>query len=73
MRPRVNCEMHSGERADVVHTLLTLDPDIGRSSNSEDQQKANEQETLEVVCRDSLLREEHSSDKLSLGCSKTSP
>jgi hypothetical protein len=49
----------------------TLDPDIGTSSDGEDEEETDEQEALKVVGRDTLGREDHGPDKLSLSGTET--
>jgi hypothetical protein len=45
----------------------TLDPDVCTGSDGEDEQETDEEESLHGIGRDSLCREDHCSDKLTLG------
>ena len=52
---------------------LTLDPDVGTCGNGENEEETNKQETLDVVCRNPILGEEHGPNELSLGGTETGP
>ena len=42
---------------------LTFDPYVGAGRDRKDEQEANDQECFKCVCRDSFLREDHSTDE----------
>lgn len=58
------------DAVDKKDEQLTSNPDICTRGDCKDQQEANEQETLEIIGGDTVGREDHRANKLSLRSSK---
>ena len=53
-------------------TMLTFDPHVPTSSDSENEEESNEEEGLYIVCRHALGREYHRANELTLRRAKPS-
>jgi hypothetical protein len=66
-------QSYSSASSERHEAQLTLNPDVGTGGNGKDEEETDKQETLDIVCRDSILGKEHRPDELSLGGTETCP